>query len=187
MLIALRNGDRQAVNRELAVFKNPNGSVNYVETLKIYERLPGMMARDYDGTLAIVVGAITRALEALNLKRPMNPHQIIEAAETALESSTEDYIALEDILIFLQGLVRGKYGELYESLDVPKFMMLFDKYREERFEALQNFRDEQHSQHKILPVNDRISDMFPDEFKERQREAQMNQMRKDAGSTGNNK
>jgi hypothetical protein len=145
--------------------------------MKVYERLPGMAKRDYKGTVALLVVALTKAFEAMNLSRPMNADQIIELAETILDSSGEDFLALEDVVLFLQGLTRGKYGLLYESLDIPKFMLLFEKYREERYQALQNFRDEQHSQNKILPVNDRISDMFPDEFRDKMREATKEEMK----------
>lgn len=136
-----------------------------------------MAKRDFESTLAMIVVALTKAFESMNLSRPMNDEQVIELAETIIESSNEDFLALEDVVLFLQGLTRGKYGALYESMDIPKFMLLFEKYRQERHEALMEYRDEQHIQNKILPVNDRIADMFPDDFKEKMRSAQMEEMR----------
>lgn len=125
----------------------------------------------------MIVVALTKAFESMNLSRPMNDEQVIELAETIIESSNEDFLALEDVVLFLQGLTRGKYGALYESMDIPKFMLLFEKYRQDRHEALMEYRDEQHIQNKILPVNDRIADMFPDDFKEKMRSAKMEEMR----------
>lgn len=115
-----------------------------------------MIARDYKQTCAVLVVALTKAFQAMNLSRPMNADQIMELAETIMDSSAEDYLALEDVLIFLQGLVRGKYGPLYESMDIPKFMDKFEIYRQERHEALINHRYEQSSRFKDSPINTEI-------------------------------
>ena len=137
---ALTNYNRQEVNLALEPYKEKNGLPNYGNLLSIYERLPGMMKRDYNGTLAMIVVALTKAFEAMNLSRPMNNDQIIELGETILESSNEDILALEDVVLFLQCLVRGKYGPLYESMDIPKFMDKFEIYRNERYQTLMRHR-----------------------------------------------
>lgn len=182
LIAALTKYDRTELNKAIAPYKLPNGSPDYPKLLSVYERLPGMAQRDFETTLAMIVVALTKAFESMNLSRPMNDDQIIELAETIIESSNEDFLSLEDIVLFLQGLTRGKYGALYESMDIPKFMMLFEKYRQERHEALVEYRYEQHIQNKTLPVNDRIADMFPDELKEKIRAVKIDQMKKEANN-----
>ena len=126
---ALLKYNRTEVNNALQPFKN-GSEYNYPALLKIQDRLPQMAKRNFSETLAMVVIAISKAFEAMNLARPMNSDQIVELAETVLDSSTEDFLALEDVVLFLQGLVRGKYGPLYESMDIPKFMEKFSRKRE---------------------------------------------------------
>jgi hypothetical protein len=151
---ALLKYNRTEVNNALQPFKN-GSEYNYPALLKIQERLPQMAKRNFSETLAMVVIAISKAVEAMNLARPMNSDQIVELAETVLDSSTEDFLALEDVVLFLQGLVRGKYGPLYESMDIPKFMEKFEQYREARYQALQNIRHEQHSNYKAMGDSNR--------------------------------
>lgn len=117
-----------------------------------------MAERDFKTVLSVLVVAITKAFETMNLSRPMNPEQIVELAETIIESSGEDYLALEDVVLFLQGLTRGKYGQLYESMDIVKFMNLFEIYRNERHKALMDHRDEEHSQYKSIGDSNRWFD-----------------------------
>ena len=179
LISALHKGDRQGVNRMLTVYRIGSG-FNFPALLSLPERLPAMFKREPKETAATIVVALTGAFETMNLSRPMNSAQIVELAETILDSSTEDYLALEDVLLFLQGLTRGKYGPLYESMDIPKFMQLFEVYREERHQQYQSIKEESHIQNKILPVNDRITDMFPDEFKDKQRAAQIQDLKSKA-------
>ena len=113
---------------------------------------------DYKETLAVLVVALSKSFAAMNLNRPMNPEQILELAETIIDSSKEDFLALEDVVLFLQGLMRGKYGALYESMDIPKFMEKFEIYRELRHQALVRIRDEQQSNWKSSGDLTRISD-----------------------------
>ncbi len=150
---ALMAYNRTEVNQIISLYKTPNGAPNYPVLLELQERLPTMIARDYKKTCAVIVVALTKAFEAMNLSRPMNGDQILELAETIMDSSAEDYLALEDVVLFLQGLVRGKYGALYESMDIPKFMEKFEIYRQERHEAMLRARDEFSSNHKESRVN----------------------------------
>lgn len=156
LIDALIKYDRTEVNNILALYKAPNGSPDYSKLLEVKERLPELIQKDYKQTCAVLVVALTKAFSAMNLSRPMNADQIMELAETIMDSSGEDFLALEDVLIFLQGLVRGKYGALYESMDIPKFMDKFEIYREERHQALMNHRYEQTARFKQSRVNTEI-------------------------------
>ena len=154
-----------------------NGVVNYKSLLSVYNRLPAMYAKYPDEVITVLSVALFSAFESMNLVRPMNEDQILELAETIADSSSEDYLALEDVVMFLQGLIRGKYGQLYESMDIPKFMEKFELYRLERHKTMMNFRDENHSQLKGMGISERESDNA-DREKELQHSALVDYMSK---------
>lgn len=169
--------DKAQVMNSLKPYKT-RGLNNYPALLSINERLPDLYKTDPQQVSGAITVALAMAFESMNLSRPMNEDQILDLVETIIDSSEEDRLALEDVVLFLQGLTRGKYGALYESMDIPKFMEKFEIYREERHQALMNHRYESHVRNKSLPVNDRIQDMFPDDFKEKMREALKEDMKR---------
>jgi len=107
----------------------------------------------------------------------MNADQIVELAETILDSSNEDRLALEDVILFLQGLIRGKYGALYESMDIPKFMEKFEVYREARHQALVRIKEERHSNYVASGDATRWSKEDADREKEANLDAMANYLR----------
>lgn len=172
LMNALKTGNKTDITLSLRGYKQPNGTVYYPALFQIpsSNRLPKLAEQDFGGTLSIVTAGITLAFESMNLVRGMNNSQIIDLAETILDSSIEDNLSLEDLMLFLQKLTRGDYGKLYESMDTPKFMEKLETYREERFQEITNIREEQAAQHKAIPVNDRIIDLYNTE-KGKHREA----------------
>ena len=173
---ALISGNRQEINKALEPFKDGAG-YNYPEILSIPERLPEMAKNAYNDTLGLITVALTKAFRAMNLIRPMNADQIVELAETILDSSNEDRLALEDVILFLQGLIRGKYGALYESMDIPKFMEKFEVYREARHQALVRIKEERHSNYVAAGDDTRWSKEDADREKEANRDAMANYLR----------
>lgn len=148
----MQKGNKQEINKILREYKLQNGSPNFLKlfTIPAGERLPAMAKNDFEGTLDIVLAGVTLAIESMNLKRGLNASQINDLAEEILDSSHEDNLSLEDLILFMQRLVRGQYGELYESMDIPKFMTLFGKYRDERWEEGIKQRDLKHEEYKNL-------------------------------------
>lgn len=161
LINAMEAGNRQQVNALLAKYKSPEGAVNFPDlfAIKTEDRLPVLFQKNPARIASICVTAITFTMQAMNLARPMNAAQIMDLADTILESSAEDNLSLEDLLLFLQKLTRGEYGKLYESMDIPKFMQLFEVYREERFKAMKLLRDEQDVQYRALPVFNRLPNL----------------------------
>lgn len=151
-MIALENGNKHELNAILKTFKNQNGSVNYPTLFAIptNERLLIWAKFDYDRILTVITVGLTISFETMNLARPMSEEQIIDLAEAVIDTSKEDNLALEDLMLFLQGLTRGKYGVLYESMDIPKFMEKFEVYRQERHQAVQEYRENKHLEYKAL-------------------------------------
>ena len=83
-----------------------------------------------------------------------------DIAEEVLNSAGEDNLSLEDLVLFLQGMVRGKYGVM-DSMSVSKFMKLFDDYRDERTQAIREFRMNEHLQFKGLGDSNRSAQVDP--------------------------
>lgn len=173
LIVAIQQSNRREVNNAIQEFKLPTGDTNFRAILSIPtgERIPAMAAHDPMGMDMIVTAGLTMALEGMNLSRPMNEAQVMDLSITIIDTAGEDNLALEDLMIFLQKLVRGHYGSNYESMDIPKFMSKFEEYRQERHEALMRMREEQHAQHKALPVDDRYSEALSEGEKQKHREA----------------
>lgn len=152
MKAALQVGNKAQVGVILREFKEPNGGVNYPAVFNIptEQRLAKMAENDFGGTLTIVAAGVTLAMETLNLKMPMNALQIVDLSEAIIDTAHEDNLSLEDLMLFLQQLTRGKYNPLYESMDVPKFMEKFELYREERHRAVVQYRENRHLEYKSL-------------------------------------
>ena len=158
-------------NREMALilkqYKDKSGAINFPAVLSVpsSERLPAMYERDFMKATALVVGALTMAFEKMRFKN-MDGRLINDIAEEILNSADEDNIGLEDLVLFLQNMTRGKYGT-FESMSLSKFMSHFDKYRDDRHYALLEYRENQHLQFKGIgdatksvktdPLADRMS------------------------------
>lgn len=160
----MESKDKYGVLQCIKHFKLPTGGANYPALFSIPtgQRLPAMAKEDIKRTAALVTVSVTSAMESMNLARPMNGDQIMDLSDAIIETSGEDQLSFEDVVLFMQKLVRGEYGPFYESMDIPKFMEKFEIYRQERYEQIQAMREEEAAQHKALPINDRLSDMFPD-------------------------
>ena len=173
MLNALEAGNKQAINLLLKDFKQPNGAIYFPALFSIPSdhRLPELAKKDYQRASTAVGVGLTLSFESMNLKNRMTGNQIIDLSDTILETSAEDNLSLEDVVLFLQKLTWGEYGPLYESMDIPKFMEKFEIYREERFQTINQIREEQAAQHKTSRVDERLGDMFPNGEKDRNREA----------------
>lgn len=149
----LRKVDKLGVNLELRKYKSPNGAISFPALFEIPvdQRIAAMAQRDLGNTVLTITVALTLAFETMNLSRPMTSTQILDLAETIVDSAAEeDKPALEDLMLFLQRLTRGEYPGLFEGIDIPKFMERWNKYRDERWEEGVRLRDERHEQYKKL-------------------------------------
>jgi hypothetical protein len=144
--------DRVGMNMVMKKYKEPNGYPNYEELIKIpvTQRIPELAKTDMRGAVTTIAVILTLTVEAMNLKNGMSATQIVDLAEAIVDDSDEDKLAIEDVTLFCQRLVRGHYGSFYESFDSAKFMGFFNKYRDERWEEAKRIRDEQHEEYKKL-------------------------------------
>lgn len=166
--VAIQQGSKHEVSVALRNYKLPNGAVNYpaVLSIPVKQRLPEMAKNDFSGTSIMVGAGITMAMETMNLKNPLLPIQIVDLSEMIIDTAAEDNLSLEDVMLFLQKLVRGEYGKFYESMDIPKFMDFFEIYRQERHNALVQIRENQHLEYKGMGDGNRttIKDGLDDHF-----------------------
>jgi hypothetical protein len=146
----METGEMMQVNNILKQFKHENGLVKFENVLAIprNERIPTLAKKDFMRINMLIIGALTMAFKSLNLKNGLNEFQILDLSEAIIDSSEEDNLSFEDLMLFLQKLVRGGY-KLCETLSIAKFLEIFEIYREERWQELNRIRDEIHTQHKV--------------------------------------
>lgn len=142
------------------------GVIKFERTLQIpmSERIPALI-KEPDGELKVctaIVASLKSAFDNINLKRAMDENQVVELAGVIIDQAHQDQLALEDVLLFLQRLVTGQAGTLYDRLDIPTFFELFETYREERYQALRHIKDEQHVNYKAMGDNTRYSEVERD-------------------------
>jgi len=143
-MTAITKGEHQEISRILRLYKLPKGGIDFQKVFNIpkSERITALAERDFSNINGIIIVALTMAFENLNLKRGMNEIQILNLSEAIIDDAHTDNLSLEDLLLFLQLFVRGKYPMSYESMDLPKFMKAFDIYRDERHAEGIRIRDE---------------------------------------------
>lgn len=158
--------DKTEIALILRQYKTISGTENFpaLMSIPLGERLPALAQGDFSKAVALITVGLTMAFESMNVKRPMNEFQILDLAEAVIDTAREDNLALEDLMLFLQNLTRGKYEGMYESMDIPKFMEKFEIYRQERHEAIKLHRENEHLVHRSLGPSERTTQ--PDELAE---------------------
>lgn len=138
-------GDKMEQAIILKQFKCPDGTINYPLVLSIptSERIPELARKDFRKVLMLIIGAVTVSMESLSVKKRLNEIQILDCAENIIDTSSEDNLSFEDIMLFLQKLTRGEY-KLPAELDTEKFMNVFEVYREQRH---QEYHQQMYNQH----------------------------------------
>src|SRR5258708_2996733 len=114
LMIAMEAGNNRQIATILKQYKTQGGDINYpaVMSVPLEERLPALFKNDFMKGTALVVGALAMAFEKLSFKSKKNEVGVLvnNIAEEILNSCDEDNLSLEDLVLFLQNLVRGKYG-----------------------------------------------------------------------------
>ena len=139
-----------------------------IENIPVRDRLPGLVQTyGMDKVSAILAKAIQKALSNFNLRVGMNADQIMELCLQLIDSANEDQLAFEDIMLFLDGMVKAKYGKVYDRMDIPTFFEMLEVYREQRHQEYVRQKEEHHSQFKAMGDSNRSSkDVEKDQFRE---------------------
>jgi len=117
------------------LFKDERGIVKFDAVLSIPRnyRIPELAKSDYSYIGKLITGALTMAFKSMRFKNGLDAEQIVDLAELIIETSGEDYLAFEDVMLFLQKLTRGEYEITGDSMTIIKFMKLFEIYRQRRW------------------------------------------------------
>ena len=121
-----------------------NGQVDYPALLTIpsLERIPALALENRQAIHGAISVQLEAALEMFNLSQPMTPIQVVTLADLVIDEAQEDNLSIQDFYIFLGRLVAGKYGPVYNRLDVPTFLEKFELYRQDRHKAYLDARYE---------------------------------------------
>lgn len=143
-------GNQQQVAMVLKEFKTNLGEPNFPVLYNIpnSQRIRDLAKQDYPRIRTLISAALTVFFEGMNFKRGMNGLQIVTLVDVIIEGANEDNLALEDLMLFLQNMLSGKYEMTYESMDIPKFMRVFEIYRQERWSQWIKFKEDEHEQYK---------------------------------------
>ncbi len=140
-----------------------------MQYIPVKDRLPGLVQTyGVDKISAVLAKAIQKTLSNFNLRVGMNADQVLELSLQLIDSANEDQLAFEDIMLFLDGMVKYKYGKVYDRMDMPTFFEMLDVYRDQRHQELIKYREEQDAQFKAYGDSNR---MGTDAEKESMREA----------------
>jgi hypothetical protein len=180
MLNAIQTGDQQLMKTLLNTFIHQDGATNYLQLVRVptSERIVALAETNRKEVHQIIAAQIEYSMKFFNIPNGLNIEQIFLLADTIIDDAGSDNISLQDIFLFLQKLSLGKMGTIYNRLDIPTFMELFEVHRQERHDEIIKFREEEAIQHNALPVNDRLADMFPDNEKDEMRNAMKDYLRK---------
>ncbi len=116
------------------------------------QRIP-VLTKEKQGramVLTALSAEIGKAMNQLNLKYRMDEHQVVALADRIIDQAHQDYLALEDVMLFLQKLLAGEYGPVEFKMDSPTFFKFFEAYREERFQQYERIKEEQHIHYKAM-------------------------------------
>lgn len=188
MLQNLTNGDKIAISIHLSTFKE-RGVILFPKVLAIKssERIPAL-AKTPDGRgdiLTALTASIKSAFSNINLRVGLNEDQMIELADAIIDQSSEDNLSLEDVLLFLQKLIVGDAGKIYDRMDIPTFFELFENYRQDRHTAVLRIREEQQVQYKSSGDPERWSETHDKEEEGSMNAAMQEYMRMQAKTTEN--
>ena len=153
-------GNNGGVHNELCRFKEKGEAMplKIIELVPVSERLPALVKMYGNDKIAAVLSkSVTRALNNFNLRVAMTPEQITDLCYAILDEAEQDQLAIQDVLLFLDGMVKYKYGKVYDRMDMPTFFEMLEKYREERHLAFMNGKDEAHAQFKAMGDSNRTS------------------------------
>ena len=177
VLNAVASGSTGAVYNEMCRFKEKGEALplKVIEYVPVSERLPALKNIYGAQKIADVLSIqITRTLNNFNLRVGMNPEQIMDLSYAIIDEAEQDQLAIQDIFLFLDGMVKFKYGKVYDRMDMPTFFEMLEKYREERHQAFINGKEEAHAQFKAMGDSNRTSQ---DIDKENNRNAMINYLK----------
>jgi hypothetical protein len=149
-----------SIIKNLDQFKE-RGMVKFETVLLIplKDRLPGLVEQyGKEKVHALLTVLLTDFCNSFNLIRPMTPDQIVMCAFDLIDTSYEDYLSIEDFVLFFQGAKSAKYGKILDRMDQQTIFELFENYRQQRHEEYLRIKEEKESNYKSIGGGIRSSD-----------------------------
>lgn len=135
-----------------------NGDINFKAVLSIpsKDRMPGLVQIYGFKSVHVIVTALVRSFsDSYNLVRPMDNSQIVDCAATIVNSAIEDYLSIEDLVLFFDNAKRGIYGRVLDHMDEPLILEMLETYRQIRHTNYIKIKDSEHSQLKGMGTAER--------------------------------
>ena len=113
--------------------------------IPLTERIPGLMESFGKKTMhQLLVMILKEFMHTLHLARAkrMTETKVSMAACELMLSSCEDYLSLEDLILFLQRAKAGRYGNI-KNLSHPSLLLdMLEEFRQARHEAWLKIKEE---------------------------------------------
>jgi len=137
-----------------------NGVVLFDKVLAIdaHARIPNLThVYGFDKVHEVLIVLLTSFANSLNLIRPMSSEQIVECAHELVMTSEEDFLSIEDYVLFFKGAKEGKYGRILDRLDQQTVFQLLEEYRSERHRQYHRIRETRHLELKGMGPSERTT------------------------------
>ena len=136
--------------------------VREIKTIKqVLEQKPSSLAKIKKSvgtvrTEALIKVYLVKLNDLLDLKKPLSEEAINEIANIL---TTEYYnLSMTDVVFVLQQAIKGKYGEMFESLNIPKVIKWFETYFNERCNTAEQMSNDERNKHNSLFGRERSSE-----------------------------
>lgn len=127
--------------------------------LKVKERLPDLVMAAGSAQIGkLLMVELTKFVQSYTVVRPMNEDQIAECAYALLSTSEEDWLSLQDLIIFFDGAKQGKYGRVLDHIDQHIIFEMLEVYRQQRHITRLRIKEEQDTKFKGYGNSNRTSD-----------------------------
>ena len=129
-------------------------------SIPLTERIPGLMETHGKKMMHIMLVMILKEFSnslVLTKAKKLTETKISVSACELMLSSYEDYLSLEDIILFLQRAKAGKYGVI-KNLSHPSILFgMLEQYRQVRHEAYRKIKENKDAELKMLGAAVRTS------------------------------
>lgn len=149
-----------------------DGAVRYDALLAIpfEDRIPGLIQKYGNKTmhrlLLMVIREFFASLGMPRYKQPTDTRISVLACEIML-TSYEDYLGLEDVILFMQRAKAGQYGSTKSLANTTAVMQLLERYRQARHQAYLKLKEQAEIELKqlgpvtrIAPEPTQLNDLF---------------------------
>ena len=134
------------------------------------DRIPGLIQKYGNKTmhklLVMILKEFIASLGFPRYKQPTDTQVSVLACEIML-SSYEDYLGLEDVILFLQRAKAGHYGAIKTLVNTTAIMQLLERYRQARHQAYLKLKEQREVELKelgpvarIAPEPTQLNDLF---------------------------